>query len=297
MLLNSKLEEGSRLLSGNPNSLEVREEENYWRGMAAFTASWQQQLLTWANDSQNAINMVDAQEPVWAATLEENKDNHDLGPVVTVMEDNLTEIRRLRKQAQDVLQSAVKLQIKVGSFDQTAGTMVVQLSAARAKLKGHLLDRDSLPLWKLSSRRQMGESNALFHSFNTRLISVSFFLTEHWPAFVFLLAVFVGTAILARQMHMLVRDKQPADELESQAFRILRHWIAVSMLPPLLLGYVLSPSAPITLMGFIIMLSFFPILVLLATVDSRAVTITAVRICGIVWLQLVDESLWGLRRS
>ncbi len=262
-LIDAKLEEANRMLGANPNSLEVREEENYWRGMAAFTASWQQQLLTWANNAQTAVTMVDAQEPVWTATLEANKDNPDLGPVLAVLHSNLTDLRRLRKQAQDVLQSAVKLQIKVGTFDQTAGTMVAQLSQARIKLKGHLLDRDSLPLWKLSSRRQSGESSALFRSVNNRLISIGFFLAEHWPALLLLFFIFLGSTVLAKRMHLMVRDKEPADEIETEAFRILRHWLAVGALPPLILGYALAPAAPITLLGFIIMLSFFPILIIL----------------------------------
>ena len=251
------------MLAGSPNSLEVREEENYWRGMAAYTASWQQQLLTWANDAQAAITMVDTQEPVWTATLVENKDNHDLGPVLTVLENNLADLKRVRKQAQDVLQSAVKLQIKVGMFDQTADTMVTQLSQARVRLKGHLLDRDSLPLWKLTSRRQVGENPGIFHSVNSRVISIGFYLTEHWGAIALLFLVLIVSAMLARRMYLLIRDKQPQDELEADAYRILRHWFALATLPALILSYVLAPSAPITLLGMIILLSFFPILTIL----------------------------------
>jgi potassium-dependent mechanosensitive channel len=262
-VINSKIEEANRLLSGNPNSLEVREEENYWRGMAAFTASWQQQLLTWAKDAQAAVNAVAAQEPVWAVTLEENKSNNDLGPVLAVMENNLTELRRVRKQAQDVLESAVKLQIMVGTFDQTASTMVAELSEARTRLKGHLLDRDSLPLWKLSSRRQLGENAGIFHSLSSRMISIAYYLVEHEGAIIFLVVVMVASIATAKRLHGMVCDKQPTDELEAHAFFILRHWVAVGLLPPLILGYALAPSAPITLLGFIIMLSFFPILIIL----------------------------------
>ncbi len=262
-LIDSKLEATNQLLSGNPNSLEVREEENYWRGLAAFTSSWQQQLLTWANDAQAAITLVDTQEPIWTATLEENKDNHDLGPVLTVLQNNLADLRRVRKQAQGVLQSAVKLQVRVGTVDQTAEGMVSQLSQARTKLKGHLLDRDSLPLWKISSRRQSGESSALFHSVNSRFISIAFYLKEHWAGIVFLLLVMVMCVVAAKGMHDLVRDKQPTDEIEADAFRTLHHWFALGVLPTLIVGYVLVPSAPITLLGFIITLSFIPILILL----------------------------------
>ena len=262
-LIASKVEDANKMLAGSPNSLEVREEENYWRGMGAYTASWQQQLLTWAYDAQAAITMVDTQEPVWAATLEQNKANHDLGPLLTELESNLADLKRVRKQAQDVLQSAVKLQIKVGSFDQTAATMVAQLAKARAKLKGHLLDRDSLPLWKLTMRRQVGETPGIFHSVNSRLISIGFYLAEHWGAIVLLILVLLVSAITAKRMYLMVYDNQPQDELEVDAYRILRHWFALAALPTLILGYALAPSAPISLLGMIILLSFFPILTIL----------------------------------
>lgn len=262
-LIDSKLEAANQMLGGNPNSLEVREEENYWRGIAGFTSSWQQQLLTWANDAQAAITLVDAQEPIWNATLEENKENHDLGPVLTVLQNNLADLRRVRKQAQGVLQQAVKLQIRVGTIDQTAEGMVTQLSQARTKLKGHLLDRDSLPLWKVTLRRQVGESNSLFNSVNGRLISIAFYLKEHWAGIVFLLLVMLACVLAARSLHDLVHDRQPTDEIEAEAFHILRHWFALGVLPALVLGYALVPAAPITLLGFIITLSFVPILILL----------------------------------
>jgi potassium-dependent mechanosensitive channel len=262
-LIDGKLDETNRMLAGNPNSLEVREEESYWSGMAAFTASWQQQLLSWANNAQTTIHMVDTQEPIWSATLEQNKDNHDLDPVLTVLESNLNELRRLRKQAQGVLQTAVKLQIQVGSFDQTAGAMVSQLSQVRLKLKGHLLDRDSLPLWRLSSRREPGENAGIIHSVNSRVVSVAYYLVEQGAPLVFLFLVLIASLVVAKRLHTMVRDKVPSDEIEADAYRILHHWVALGLLPPLILSYALASSAPVTLLGFVIMLSFVPILIIL----------------------------------
>src|SRR6516164_636820 len=73
--LETKRNEVNTLLAGNPSSLEVREEETFWRDLQAYTANWQQQLSQWANADQVAINMLDAEEPRWAATLEENEGN------------------------------------------------------------------------------------------------------------------------------------------------------------------------------------------------------------------------------
>src|SRR5262249_34497846 len=156
------------LLAGSPNSLELREEETFWHGIDSFTTEWRQQLLTWAKSAQDTMKMLDKEEPVWSATLEEKKNNEELGPVLTVLQDNLAEIRGLRKQEQDALQLAVNLQIKVARLDAMANDAIARLEATRKQLKGHLLDRDSLPLWQVSSRRKQGESPSMFQSLHSR---------------------------------------------------------------------------------------------------------------------------------
>ena len=261
--LKSKQEQAQSLLSGTPNSLEVREEENFWRGIQSYTNDWQRQLLDWANNAQAAIRLLDKEEPAWAATLEANKDNHELGPALAVISGNLNEIQKLRKQEQQTLQALVNLQIKVGEVDQVAQDMVSQLAQVKTKLKGRLLDRDSLPLWRVRSRRAVGESPSVFHNVSIRWISIASFLKENRDVLIFLFFVFIACEVFAKKLHDIVRSKRPTDELEVDAYRILSHWLAVGLLPPLVLGYVLAPSAPVTLLGLVILLSFIPILVVL----------------------------------
>jgi small-conductance mechanosensitive channel len=284
--LQTKLQEVNSMLSGSPNSLEVREEENFWRGIDVIAAGWERQLLTWANNAQDTLKVLDTQEPLWQATLDENKHNRELEPVLAVIENNLAEIRRLRKQAQDALQLAVNLQIRVGNLDAAANDAILRLAAARTKLKGHLLDRDSLPLWRVNARREQGESPAMFHSVSSRWISIAAFLKENRGTILFLGVLFVLSLIVARRLHEITRDRQPANEMETDAYRVLRHWIALSLVPPLMVGYVLAPTAPVTLVGLLIMVSFFPILIILPpllTPRFRALLYAFSAMYGLSW--------------
>ena len=267
--LQSKLQDVNRLLAGSPNSLEVREEENYWRGIEGFADGWEQQLLTWANNAQAIIGTLDAQEPAWAATLAQNKDNKELGPVLGVIENNLEQIRKLRAQAQEALQLAVNMQIKVGTFDQTTEDVISKLAQAKIKLKGRLLDRDSLPLWEVSERRGVGESRIVFMSMKSRWISMAAFLKENQGVLVFNILLLIASLVLARRLAQITRGKKPADELEAEAYRVFSHWFAVGLLPPMILAYMLAPSAPVTLLGLLILVSFFPILIILPPLLSR----------------------------
>ncbi len=265
----TKQQEVAAMLAGTPNSLEIREEENYWRGIKSYTSGWQQQLLNWANSAQATLTMLDAQEPAWAATLAENQDNHELGPVLALIEGNLADIRKLRQQAQETLQLVVNLQIKVSTVDQISDDLISRLIQARAKLKGHILDRDSLPLWNVNARREQGESSSVFRTVTGRWISVVAFLRENRGTILFLILLFIGSELLSYRLHQIVKDKQPSDEIEADTYRILDHWFAVGLLPPLILGYVLAPSAPVTLLGFVILVSFFPILIILPPLLNR----------------------------
>ena len=265
----TKQEDVNTLLSGTPNSLQVREEENFWRGMQSSTAGWQHQLLAWAHAAQDTLAMLDAQEPAWAATLDENKGNHELAPVLAVVDSNLSEMRSLRKQAQAALQASVNLQIKVGNLDATANELIARLVKTQHQLKGHLLDRDSLPLWKVGMRRQIGENSAVFRSVNSRWISIAGFFKEKSGTFVLLAVLFLASLLSLRRLRQLTRDKQPSDDLEADAYRILKHWFAVGLLVPLVLGSVLAPSAPVTVLGLVIVVSFFPVLIVLPPLLNR----------------------------
>ena len=184
--LQSKQKEVDVLLSSTPNSLEVREQETYWRGMQTYTAAWQNQLLTWANNAQAAIQKLDEQEPIWAATLHENQGTRDLDSVITLIATNLSDIRKLRAQAKDELQMIVTMQIQASADVEMAGDVLDRLAQARKQLTGHLLHRDSLPLWQIATRHQAGENSQNYGSLNNRRIAIEAFLPRKrralWPS-------------------------------------------------------------------------------------------------------------------
>jgi potassium efflux system protein len=261
--METKQKEVTVLLAGTPNSLELGEQDSYWRGMQTDVDASEEQLLAWANNAQSAIEKLDEQEPIWVATLDENRGNHDLEPVLDVITTNLAEIRKLRAQAKIALQLVVNMQIKAGNYDQTTAEVLSQLAHARVQLKGHILDRDSLPLWKVGLRRQAGENFTMSGSVNSRRIAISSFVHENLSPLIFLLILALVSIFGAHHLYFRTRDKQPKDDLEADAQRVLRHWFALGLLPPLVMGYVVAPAAPITVVGLAVLISFIPILLIL----------------------------------
>ena len=240
--LQSKQKEVDALLSASPNSLEVREQETYWRGMQTYTSTWQNQLLAWANNAQGAIQKLDQQEPIWAATLQENEGVHDLDPVVALIASNLSDIRKLRAQAKDELQSIVTMQIQASADVEMAGDVLDRLAQARKQLTGRLLDRDSLPLWKIAMRHEAGENSQNYGTFANRKIAIEAFAHENSGALVIILALLIVSQILAYRLHVLERARNVEPDTGAGVRHILKHWFALGLLPPLMFGYLLVPE-------------------------------------------------------
>ncbi len=261
--LQSKLPEADALLSGAPSSLEIREEENYWRAIEKDTAATRQQLLDWANAAQSAIQKLQAQQPAWNATLEENRSTPDLGPTLDVIQQAVGAIEQLQIRAQNQLRLIVNLQVRGATQDQLALDVLDRLVKARGHLEGRMFERDSLPLWQLTQRRQIGENNEFFLTASARIRSIQAFTRDSGGALAALIVFLLFSLFAAYRLHLATRHLQPMDNSQAKVLHITRHWIALGLLPPLLCGYLLAPLAPLALIGLGILISWIPILILL----------------------------------
>ncbi len=267
-LLTAREADLDTVLKDMPSSLDIREQDSYWKGQQAHTAAWRQQLLEWATTAQSAIQQLDQQEPQWAATRSAEADVPGLASVLEVIDGNLHAIRTLRSLIQNQLRLIVNMQLKVAAQDQVAVEVLARLAKIRTQIKGRLLDRDSLPLWQVAARRQMGETPSLFHSAGSRWIAISAFGSEHSGALAFLAFLWVVATVFAYRLSQRTRDIVATDENQALVLLILRRWFPLGLLGPLLLAYLLAPYAPTALISLAISVSFIPILALLPPLIS-----------------------------
>jgi len=261
--LTMEQKETDALLAATPNTLELREQENLWRNKQKETAATRRELHDWANDAQSAVQQISVQQPVWNATLQENKSTPGLGPALDVIQDSVNRLQQLMGQAQDQLRVIVNLQITASNQDQIALDVLDELERAREFQDSRLLEQDSLPLWKLSQRHQAGENAHMYLAASTRLLGIRAFATENAGALVALALLALLSLAAAFRLHLLVRNLKAETCEQQQLLHITRHWIALGFLPPLLFGYLLAPVAPVPLIGLVILVSFVPILILL----------------------------------
>jgi|SRR5579862_5890224 len=268
--LNSRQKEIDAMLGGNPNTLELREEEHYWRVKQADTADLRRQLLDWANAAQSATQKVQTQQPLWQATLQANEATPGLEPTVDVIKKALADLHRVNSQAQEQLKAIVNLQVRAASQDQLALDSLDRVSKTREYLDRKLFQRDSLPLWRVKQRRQTGENGGFFVAASHRMLGIRAFATEAKGPVAFFFLLLLLSLFGAYRLHRATLGTQPATPRQAEALRILSRWPALGLLLPLLFAYALAPLAPVPLIGLVILISFIPILSLLpALIPAR----------------------------
>ncbi len=262
--LDTKRKEVEALLSGTPTSIELREQENYWHSFQTVSSDWRKQLLASANTAQKVLDEVAKVEPQWSATLDAYKSEGELAPLLELIQEDLASIRTLRAQSTEELQSLVKMQIAVGAQDQAAADILSRLNTAQQVFAEDLLQRDSLPFWQLSNRRQQGENTSLYSTATRRWISIGAFARENRGMLLLICIVLVLSLGSAYQLHRRSQDFDVSDQVQREALLLVQRWIALGLLAPLLMVYMLAPTAPLALIGLVVLFSFFPILRLLA---------------------------------
>ena len=262
-LLRARQKAVEDLLATNPTTLEIREEENFWRSKQKETALLREQLLTWANAAQAGVQQLQGQRPVWNETLQENEPTPDLGPALDVIKKAVADLQKVTKRTQDELRVIVNQQIRAADQDQLALDELGVLQKTREYVDSRIFERDSLPLWQIGQRRQLGENRDYFQSATHRLLGIRAFVAQAKGPIIALVLVLILSLVGAYRLNVATRGKRPETESQVQALHLAKHWIALGVLPAFLLGYLLAPLAPLPLIGLVILVSFVPILILL----------------------------------
>lgn len=264
-LVNDRQKTTDELLQSVASSLDLREEKSWWRSVQSDSASSKEQTGRWANAAQAAVTQLGAQEQEWSATLAEVQNQPELQPILQSINDNLTRIRQLRDQALEILRSAVQLQLASTRQDQLAADMIARLSS-HLVAQNRILDRDSLPLWQVKTRRLQGEHV----SFNSdRLTGLAGFAKDNQYQLAFLVVILLVSLFAAFRIHLALSTiKDPSPEF-APAYVLFQRWGALAVVPPLLYGCFLLPRAPASLVSIGVCVSLFPILRLMPVLSPR----------------------------
>ena len=244
-------------------TLEIREEENYWRSKQKETAALRDQLLVWANAAQAGVQQLQQQQPVWNQTLNENEHTPDLGPTLDVIKKSVADLQKVTKRTQDRYASSSIS--RSGPPTRTSSRWTNSVCCRRLASTSTAVSSNAtgLPLWQVGQRRTLGENRDSYSSATSRLLGIRAFLGQASGPISALVVLLILSLFGAYRLNVATKGKTPKTESQAQALHLAKHWIALGVLPSLLFGYLLSPLAPLPLIGLVILVSFVPILVLL----------------------------------
>ncbi len=257
-----RLRDIDKLLGGAPTSLELQEEDRFWRGISAQYSNERKLLATRAASLQDQIRLLEGQQVQWQATLDHIKDTTGIEAVVDRIKQKLDEMRRVKAQAQEQLNLILTLQNHISQQDQQISEVLLKLDGAKESLRGRLLERDAHPLWDSRDERQFDRpmGDVLQRALSREFSGAGEYVKSEWLRLFGLLVVY-GLAFVAAVR--LKRSAQTWPDVPPQALAILHHPFSLALLAALLSTIGRVASAPVGVTFIVLLLYMIQVLRLL----------------------------------
>ena len=162
--IHQRLVDVNILLDSLPNSVELRDEDAYWRSLSKQYAGQRKLLTDRAANLQSQILLLDDQQASWESTWNQIHEIQGIDAVVEQVRQELDQISATRSQAQQ-LNLVLTIQNQVSQQDQQISDVLIRLRNAQERLRGRLLVRDGYPLWEVPELRKLEQPrSSLLHS-------------------------------------------------------------------------------------------------------------------------------------
>jgi len=136
------------LLAGDPTSLDLEDEQRYWRSRGLEYTEERKLLTLRAGKLQEQIQTLEDQQREWAATWLQFLKTPGIETTVEHMKQQLDKIQAAKSQLQEQLNVVVSMQNQVSQQDQQVSDILLRLRQAREHERGHLFEMDGRPLWE-----------------------------------------------------------------------------------------------------------------------------------------------------
>ena len=263
------------LLAGDPTSLDLEDEQRYWRSRGLEYTEERKLLTLRAGKLQEQIQTLDDQQREWAASWLQFLKTPGIETTVEHMKQQLDKIQAVKSQVQEQLNVVVSMQNQVSQQDQQISDLLLRVRQARELERGHLFEMDARPLWEARDSQSLEQD--IGSSFRKSVIrsftSAKEFVGSHLPA-TFTLATFYLLSLLGvfKLRRFVLGGEHP--EVPAEALQVFARPYSVALSIVLLSAPIVAGQtfalAPIAV-GFIFFLLYIvPVLRLLTLlIESR----------------------------
>lgn len=279
------------LLSETPNRMQLQQEDRYWRALEEEYARKRKLLTVRAADIEEMMQWLDKEQARWEATAEQVRKASGLEVVAGRIEQELEAIQKLRSEAQDRLNLILTLQNHISEQDRELSAVLRKLDEAQERLRGSLLERDSLPLWRYRQRDLPDQplSAVIRLSVSRGFTGTREFLRAQKPLLLGMIPFYVFALLTAFRLRNYAASEDKSDVVIDQVKIFLRPF-SVAMLVTLLPIIGTLASAPTGVSFVICLLCVAPVSRLLPGLAPPAVRKVVYVLCAFymsVWAHQV----------
>jgi small-conductance mechanosensitive channel len=263
------------LLAGNPTSLDLEDEQRYWRSRSLEYAAERRLLTLRARKLEEQIQTLEDQQREWVATWIQFQKTPGIETVVERIKQQLDKIQAAKSEAQEQLNLMLSMQNQVSQHDQQISDILLRVRQAREQQRGHLFERDDRPLWEARDSQALEQSIApSFHrSVERSFTSSKEFVGTHMLGILTLVIVYIMVLLGVFKLQRYAARAAPS-EIPADAPQILARPFSVA-LSVVLLGALIGTGqnvalAPIGIAFVFYLLYGVPVLRLLTLlIESR----------------------------
>ena len=260
------------LLAGDPTSLDLEDEQRYWRSRSLEYAAERKLLTLRAGKLGEQIQTLEAQQPEWVATWIQIHKSPGIEAIVDRIKQQLDKIRAAKSQAQEQLNVVLSVQNQVSQQDQQISDILRRVRQVRERERGRLLELSGRPLWEASDAQRL-ERNigpSFRRSFDRSFAGAKEFVGAHKLA-TFSVATVYLLALLG--VFKLRRYVGPLPGVSTEAPRLLDRPFSVALLVALIGTGQFVSSAPTAIAFVFYLLCMVPVLRLLAPLTEPGLRI------------------------
>ena len=253
------------LLAGAPTSLELEDEQRYWRSRNLEYGTQRRFLTLRAAKLEEQIQTLEAQQPEWVATWIQIRESPGIEPVVERIKQQLDKIQAAKSQAQEQLNIVLTLQNEISQQDQQISDILLRVREAREEERARLFEPDNPPLWEARQLRQLDQSmeHTFNRSFNRSLTAARDFLVAQKLATFILLGTYLLALFLVFKLRRYVACGT-LPEVPAKTAHVLNRPFSVALLLTLIGAGRIISSAPIGIAFLFYLLYLIPVLRILA---------------------------------
>jgi potassium-dependent mechanosensitive channel len=263
--LRESINQVNELLVGKPTTLELQNEQRFWRILNQKYVGERELLTPRAAELEKQLRYLDEQQLDWQATWDQIHQRAEIKAVVDRNKQELDLIRNTRTSLQKQLNLVLTIQTEVSQMDRQISDVLSRVREAQARSRSRLFEADSLPFWKVHELKAHDRAveRGFRQSFDRSFLNAAEFLRAHKFGILNIVASYFLALIGAIGLRRHV-ERGAGEKVSETAKKIIALPYSVALLLALVGTIVYLGSAPFGILFVIYVLYSIAVLRLLS---------------------------------